>query len=75
MGDVPVPGYQTFWKNKCSVLKSGHQTSLKQYPDADAQLKQFFKLLGDIEDLAEHTPASVGGNAEWASVVNVAEQN
>jgi hypothetical protein len=68
MGDVPVPGYQIQWANKRSTL-------VQQYPEADTQLKQLFKLLGDIEDLAGHTPASVGEIAEWAAIVDAAEEN
>jgi hypothetical protein len=48
---------------------------VQQYPDVDAQLKQLFKLLGDIEDVAGHTPASVGESTEWAAIVNAAEEN
>jgi hypothetical protein len=47
----------------------------KQYADADAQLKQLFKALGDIEAVAGHTPASVGKSAEWGATVNAAEEN
>jgi hypothetical protein len=32
-------------------------------------------LLADIEDVAGHTPASVGESVEWAAVVNAAEEN
>jgi chaperonin cofactor prefoldin len=60
MADVPVPGYQTLWMNKLSALKSEYQTLVQQYPEADAQLKQILKVLGDIEDVARHIPASVG---------------
>jgi hypothetical protein len=74
MGDVPVPGYQTFWTNEGSTSKSEYQTLVQQYPDADAQLKQLLKLLGDIEDVAGHTPASVGESAEWTAIVNAAEE-
>jgi hypothetical protein len=75
MGEFAVPGYQTFWTNKRSTLKSDYQTLMQQYPDADAQLKQLLKLLGDIEDVAGHIPASVGESAEWAAIVNAAEEN
>jgi hypothetical protein len=60
MEDVPVPGYQKFLMNKRSTLKSEHQALVQQYPYADAQLKQLFKVLGDIEDGMGHTAASVG---------------
>jgi alanyl-tRNA synthetase len=74
-GDDPVPGYHTFWLNKRSTLKSEYPTLVQQYPDAFAQLKQLFKVLGDIEDVAEHTPASVWESAKWAAIVNAAEEN
>jgi hypothetical protein len=32
-------------------------------------------VLGDIEDVAGHTPASAGESAEWAAIVNAAEEN
>jgi chaperonin cofactor prefoldin len=70
MGGVPVPGYQTFWTNKRSTLRSKYQSLVQQYPDADAQLKQLFKVLGDIEDVAGDKPASVGESVEWAAIVN-----
>jgi hypothetical protein len=75
MGDVPMPGYQTFWTNKCSTLKSELQTLLQQYPDADAQLKQLFKVLDDMEDVAGHTSASVEESEERTVTVNAAKEN
>jgi hypothetical protein len=75
MGDVPVPEYQTFWTNKFSALKSEYQTLVQQYPEADAQLKQLLNVLGDIEEVARHIPASVVESAEWAAIVNSAEEN
>jgi hypothetical protein len=73
MGDFPMPGYQTFWTNKRSTLKSEYQT-VQQYPEAEVQLKQLFQVLGDIEDVARHIPASVGESAKWASTANAAEK-
>jgi hypothetical protein len=74
MGDVPVPGYQSFWTNKHSTLKSEHLTLVQQYPDADAQLKQLFKVLGDNKDVVGRAPASGGESAKWAAIVNAAEE-
>jgi hypothetical protein len=68
MGDVPVPGYITFWTNKRSALKSEHQTLVKQYLEAGAQLKWLLKVLGGIDDVARHIPASVWEIAEWAAI-------
>jgi hypothetical protein len=75
MEDVPVPGYLAFWTNKRSTLKSEYQTLVQQYSEADAQQKQLFKLLGGIEDVARHIPASVGESEEWAAIVKAAEEN
>jgi hypothetical protein len=68
---VLLPGYHTFWKNKrSSTLKSGYQTLVQKYPEAAAQLKQLLKVMGDIEDVAGHTPTSVGKSEEWAVIEN-----
>jgi hypothetical protein len=75
MGDVPVPGSQTLWTIKLCTLKSEYQTLVQQYPEADAQLKQLLKVLGDIEDVARHIPASVGESAELTANVNAAKEN
>jgi hypothetical protein len=48
---------------------------MQQYPDMDAQLKQTLQVLGDIDAVAGNTPASVGESAEWAAIVNDAEEN
>jgi hypothetical protein len=70
MAAVPVPGYQAYWTDKRQTLKSEYQQLVAQFPDADAQLKQLFKLLCDIEDVAGYTSASVGDSKEWSSIVN-----
>jgi hypothetical protein len=75
MADVPVPGYQAFWIDKGKSLKTEYKRVLSQSPDADEQLKQLFKVLCDIEDLAGYTLASVGDSDQWSSIVNTAEEN
>jgi hypothetical protein len=75
MADIPVPGYQAFWIDKCKALKTEYKRLLNQSPDADAQLKQLFKVLCDIEDVAGYTPASVGDSDQWPSIVNTTEEN
>jgi hypothetical protein len=47
--------------NKLYALKSEYQTLVQQNHEADVQLKQFLQVLGDIEDVARHIPATVGG--------------
>jgi hypothetical protein len=61
--------------NKLSALKSEYQTLVQQYPEADAQMKQLLQVMGDIEDVARHIPASVGESAEWSAIVNTVEEN
>jgi hypothetical protein len=63
MWDLPVPGCQTFRTNKRSAPKPEHQTLAQQYPEADAQLKQLLKLLGDVEDVVRHISDSVRESA------------
>jgi hypothetical protein len=73
MADIPVPGYQSFWTNQRSTLKSEYHRSIGQFPDVDTQLKQLFKVLGDIEDVTGHTPASVGDSEQWSAITNSVE--
>jgi hypothetical protein len=75
VADIPVPGYQAFWTDKRKALKAEYKRLLSQSPDADAQLKQLFKVLYDIEDVVGYTPASVGDSDQWSSIVNAAEEN
>jgi hypothetical protein len=75
MEDAPVSGYQTFWTIKLSTVKSECQTLVQQYSESEAQLKQLLQVRGDIEDVARHIPASVRESAEWAAIVNAAEEN
>jgi hypothetical protein len=62
MADVPVPGSQSFWTNTRLALKSEYHSLIGEFPDADAQLKKLFNVLGDIEVVAAYTPASVGNS-------------
>jgi hypothetical protein len=73
MADDPVPGYQSFWTNTRSALKSEYHSLIGQFPDADAQLKTLFNVLGDTEGVAAYTPASVGNSDQWSATVNSAE--
>jgi hypothetical protein len=75
MADIPVPGYQAFWIDKGKALKTEYKRLLNQSPDGDAQLKQLFKVLSDIEDVAGYTSASVGVSDQRSTIVNTAEEN
>jgi ElaB/YqjD/DUF883 family membrane-anchored ribosome-binding protein len=68
-------GYQAFWADKHVTLKSEYRQLLGQFPDEEAQLKQLFKEVCDIEVVAGYTPASVGESEQWSSIVNIAEEN
>jgi hypothetical protein len=72
--EVLVSEYQAFWMNKRSTLKSEHQTLVRQYPESNAQLKQLFTVLSDIEDMERHITDSAGDGAEWDAIVNAAEE-
>jgi hypothetical protein len=75
MAEVPVPGYQSFWTNTRSALKSEYHSLIGQFPDEDAQLKKLFNVLGDTEGVAAFTPVSVGNSEQWSAIVNSAEEN
>jgi hypothetical protein len=75
MAESPVPGYQAFWIEKRKALKAEYKRLQSQSPEADAQLKQLFKVLCDIEDVVGYTPASAGESDQWSSIVNTAEDN
>jgi hypothetical protein len=75
MADVTLPTYQKFWKDKRTTLRAEHQSLVAKHPDAEAQLKQLFRILCDIEVVAGHIPVSVGESVEWTSIVTTAEDN
>jgi hypothetical protein len=75
MADDPMPGYQSFWADKRVWLKSEYRQLLRQFPDADAQLKQLFKVVCDIENVAGYTPASVVESEQGSSIIDIAEEN
>jgi hypothetical protein len=45
------------------------------YPDAAPTMQQLFKVLCDIDNLANSTPISVGERREWPAITNSAEDN
>jgi hypothetical protein len=75
MADIPVLGYQAFWTDTCNKLKSKYQQLIGQFPDTNAQLKQLFKVICNIEEMTRYTPASVGEGEQWSSIVSTAEEN
>jgi hypothetical protein len=60
MAAVPLPGYQAFWTDKRASLQAEYKTLKENYPEADTQYRQLFKVLCDIEVVASYTPAVVG---------------
>jgi hypothetical protein len=75
MTNIPVPGYQAFWTNARKTFKSEFQRLTEQHPDAEEQLRQLFKILYDIEDVAGHTQKSVSESQEWTDIVSAVEEN
>jgi hypothetical protein len=70
-----MPRYQAFWADNLVKLKTEYRQWLGQFPDAEVQMKLLFKIMRDIEEVAGHTPASVGESDQWSSIVNIAEEN
>jgi hypothetical protein len=56
-------------------LKAESPKLVGQYPDAEAQLRQLFKVLCDIEDVSGYTLVSVGERHDWTSIVNTVVEN
>jgi hypothetical protein len=75
MAAAPVPGYQAFSAEKRASLQAEYKTLIENYPDADTQYRQLFKVLCSIEDVAGYTPAVVGESTEWTAIVSAAEEN
>jgi hypothetical protein len=75
IADIPVPGYQAFWMDTCKKLKSDYQQLIGQFPDTDTQLKQLFKVICDIKEMARYTPASMGESEQWSPTNSTAEEN
>jgi hypothetical protein len=48
---------------------------MSKYPEAASVVRQVYKVLDDIENLAGCTPTKVGESSEWVSIVNTAEEN
>jgi hypothetical protein len=65
-----VPGYQAFWTIKRKRLKVEYQKLVGQHAEADSPLKQLFRVLCDMEDMAGYTPAAVAESHNWISIVN-----
>jgi hypothetical protein len=66
MAGVPVPAYQQFWADKRFSPKTEYKDITDKYPNAAPTMQQLFKVLSDLENLANSTPTSVGESKEWA---------
>jgi hypothetical protein len=64
MVDVPVLGFQKYWRQKLASLKSECHAIMNEYLEAASV------VLSDIEILAEYTPTKAGEIS-----VNSAEEN
>jgi hypothetical protein len=70
-----LPGYQAFCEEKRASLQEEYPSLIKRYPDSDAQYRQLFNVLCNIESLVSCTPSAVGNSPEWQAVVSSAEEN
>jgi hypothetical protein len=75
MAAVPVPGFQKLWTDTQTKLKSEYHALVAKYPDADSLMKQVFKVVCDIENLAGYMPALAGDSREQTSIVKTANEN
>jgi hypothetical protein len=75
MADIPEPRYQAFWTTESKFIKGEFQRLVGQHLDAEEQLRKLYKILCDIEDVEGYTPASVGENEQWSSIVSTVEEN
>jgi hypothetical protein len=75
MAGVPIPAFQQFWTDKRTSLKTEYSKIIGTHPDATAPTRQLFKVLCDIEDLANFTPSSVGKSEQWAAIASSEEDN
>jgi hypothetical protein len=48
---------------------------VEQYLEVEDQLRQLFKVLCDIEDVAGYIPTLVGESQKWADIVSTVEEN
>jgi hypothetical protein len=75
MAVVPLLGYLTFWMYKHITLKFKHQELVRKLPDAEAQLRQLFRVPCNTENVAGYAPVSVVESDEWKAVVNTVQEN
>jgi hypothetical protein len=75
MADVSEPGFQKYWRQELSLLKSECNATTNKYPDAASVVQQVHKVISDIETLAKCTPAAVVESSLWTTIINSAEDN
>jgi hypothetical protein len=68
MADVPVLGFQKYWKQKLAWLKSECHAITNKYPEAASVVQQVYKMLGDTVCLAGCTAANVRESSAWTFV-------
>jgi hypothetical protein len=72
---VPLPAYKQFWTDKRLSLKILYKDISNKYPDVAPTMKQLFKVLCDIENLANATTISVEESKEWTALNSSTEDN
>jgi hypothetical protein len=75
MADVPAPGYQSFWTNTRSALKSEYHSLIGKFPDVEEQLKSCSTYWVTMRVFAAFTSSSVGDSEQWSAVVYWADEN
>jgi hypothetical protein len=75
MAGVTVPAYKQFWTNKRTSLNNEEKDLISKYPDATASIKQLFKVLCDVGDLASHTSLLLRQSEVWAAITGSTVEN
>jgi hypothetical protein len=60
---------------KLASLKFECHAIMNKYPETASVVKKVYKVLSDIENLAEYTLDKVGESSKWTSTVNSAVNN
>jgi hypothetical protein len=73
--DVPKPGFQKYWRQALSLLKSESHARTNKYPEAVSVVQQVHKVISDTDILAKCTPARMGESSQWTTILKSAEEN
>jgi hypothetical protein len=68
MADVAEPGFQKYWRQELSTLKSQCYAMTNKYPEAASVVQQAHKIISNTEALAKRRLARVGKSSLWTFI-------